>query len=332
MRTSVRRFALAAAPALIALPVLAAPGASAAARGPNHIAFHMGDHRIDESSGLAASIRFPGVTYTHNDSGDSARVFAVGPNGKTRAELRLAGFVARDWEAIGMGRDGQGRPAVYVADTGDNLGGAWPNVAVFRFPEPSGLTDRSVHATRFRMKYADGPRNAEAIMIDPRDNRLYVISKEWNGGIYRAPKHLRADRMNILHRVGDAPSMATDASYAPDGSSFVIRTYFSAQFYDRIGHAVTTSFLPSQKQGESITYERGGRSLLIGSEGRNSPVWRIPVPDGLRPKPAPKPTNAAQPGKAAPKDGGGGNSTLTGLVIVLAIAAVVVFVVRRRRG
>jgi hypothetical protein len=137
--------------------------------------------------------------------------------------------------------------------------------------------------------------------------------------------------MNILHRVGDAPSMATDASYAPDGSSFVIRTYFSAEFYDRIGHSVTTSFLPSQKQGESITYERGGRSLLIGSEGGNSPVWSIPVPDGLRP--TPKPTNAAQPGKAAPKDdGAGGHSTLTGLVIVVAIAAIVLFVARRRRA
>lgn len=316
---------------LLALPLLAVvPPASGAVRGPNHIAFHMGDPRIDESSGIAASIRFPGVVYTHNDSGDGARVFAVGPDGKTRAVLELTGFVARDWEAIAVGRDPRGRPSVYVADIGDNLGGAWPNVAVFRFPEPSHLTDQGVRATRFRMKYADGPRNAEAVMIDPRSGRLYVISKEWNGGVYRAPKHLRANHMNILHRVGDAPAMATDAAYAPDGRSFVIRTYFSAQFYDRIGHEVTTSFLPSQKQGESVTYTRDGRTLLIGSEGKDSPVWSVPVPAALRPTPTP----TAGPSRKATRgdDGAGGHSTLTGLVIVAAVAAAVIFLIRRKRG
>lgn len=315
MRILARYLAPAAALLLAVAPAVPAP----AARGPNHIAFRMTDPRIDESSDMAASIRHPGVVYTTNDSGDSARVFAVGPSGKTRAVLKLSGFVARDWEAIAVGRDEHGRPCVYVGDIGDNLNGAWPNVAVFRFPEPDRLTDRSVHATRFRLKYAAGARNAEGMMIDPRNGRLYVISKEFNGGVFAAPGKLRSGHMNKLRRVADAPSIATDAAYAPDGSSYVIRTYFSAMFYDRLGHQVSSVFLPSQKQGESITYTRDGRSVLIGSEGGDSPVWTVPVPDGLRPTPTPTPT--AKTRGSSPPDVGSGKSALIGLAIVLVVAA-----------
>lgn len=330
MRTLARSLASAAALMLAAAAAVPAAAAGAAARGPNRIVFRMTDPRVDESSGLAASIRHPGVVYTINDSGDSARVFAVGPSGKTRAVLKLSGFVARDWEAVAVGRDEHGRPCVYVGDIGDNLNGAWPNVAVFRFPEPSRLTDRSVHATRFRLKYAAGARNAEGLMIDPRNGRLYVISKEFNGGVFAAPKKLRSGHMNRLRRVAAAPSIATDAAYAPDGSSYVIRTYFSAMFYDRLGHQVSSVILPSQKQGESITYTRDGRSVLIGSEGRDSPVWTVPVPDGLRPTRTPKPSATAG-GDRSSGDGLGGHSTLTGLFIVLVVAAGGWLILRRRR-
>lgn len=325
-----RYLAPAAAVLLAVAPAVPAP-AAAAARGPNHIVYRLTDPRIDESSDLAASIRHPGVVYTTNDSGDSARVFAIGPNGKTRAVLRLTGFTARDWEAIAVGRDKHGRPCVYVGDIGDNLNGAWPNVAVFRFPEPAKLTDQSVHATRFRLKYAAGARNAEGLMIDPRNGRMYVISKEFNGGVFAAPKKLRSDHMNKLRRVAAAPPFATDAAYAPDGSSYVIRTYFSAMFYDRLGHEVSSTFLPSQKQGESITYTRDGRSLLIGSEGKDSPVWTVPVPAGLRPTPTPKPSAKAGGGNKTSGDGLGGHSTLTGLLIVLVVAAGGWLLLRRRR-
>ena len=37
---------------------------------------------------------------------------------------------------MATGKDEQGRPALFVADIGDNLGGAWPYVTVYRVPEP----------------------------------------------------------------------------------------------------------------------------------------------------------------------------------------------------
>ncbi|NED56452.1 hypothetical protein G3I24_36905, partial [Micromonospora aurantiaca] len=65
----------------------------------------------------------------------------------------------------------------FVADIGDNLGGAWPYVTVYRIPEPRQLRSQTLRATAFKMKYEDGPRNAETMMINLRTNRLYIASK-----------------------------------------------------------------------------------------------------------------------------------------------------------
>src|SRR4029453_5639370 len=53
--------------------------------------------RIQESSGLALSRRHPEVLWTHNDSGDRPRLYAVGADGRTLATRALAGVQARDW-------------------------------------------------------------------------------------------------------------------------------------------------------------------------------------------------------------------------------------------
>src|SRR5438477_556362 len=49
------------------------------------------DERIDESSGLAASRKYPGCLWTHNDSGDSARLFLLDAQGKTLSEVDVQG-------------------------------------------------------------------------------------------------------------------------------------------------------------------------------------------------------------------------------------------------
>ena len=75
------------------------------------VVLRLRDPRIVEASGLAVSRRHPGVLWTHNDSGDPARLFAVGADGRTRAVLTLAGpcTAGRDsWEQ-GQRADGKGR-------------------------------------------------------------------------------------------------------------------------------------------------------------------------------------------------------------------------------
>ncbi len=162
--------AMAAIPAAAASPAAAsataASAASVRAAAPATVLFTIADDRITESSGLATSRRFKGVVYTHNDSEDDARVFALGSDGRTRAVLTLDGAEARDWEAIATGSDDDGRPALYIGDIGDNLGGAWSEIWIYRILEPNELTDRTVSYQRFRFRYADGPRDAEAMLVE----------------------------------------------------------------------------------------------------------------------------------------------------------------------
>ncbi|WP_405142200.1 hypothetical protein OG589_33635 [Sphaerisporangium sp. NBC_01403] len=248
-------------------------------KGDERLLFRFKDPRISESSGLAVSPTHKGVIYTHNDSGAGPQFYAVGPDGRTLAMFTLAGAAARDWEAMAASVDpATGESFLWFADIGDNLNGAWPDYSIYKVTEPKTMRDQTLQATRYRFRYKDGGRNAEGIMVHPVTGRLYVVSKEFAGSIYAAPAKLRTDKVNILRRVGPAPIMATDAAYAPDGSSFVIRTYFSASLYRAPGELISRVSMPPLQQAESITYTRDGKALLTGSEGVNSPVYLVPLP------------------------------------------------------
>ena len=316
-----------------ALPGAAGQGEEAA------VAVRLEDPRILESSGLARSRRHPAVLWTHNDSGGGPELYAVGSDGRTLATLTLAGAQARDWEALAAGRDDRGRPALFVGDIGDNQD-LWPEVAVYRVTEPARLRDATVPAVRYRLRYADRPRDAEALLLDPRSNRLYVATKSsGGGGLYRAPARLRADQVNVLHRVARVPPVVTDGSFAPDGRSFVLRDYQSAYVYTSPGQRVGGLPLPPQYQGESLTVSADGHSLLVGSEGPTSEVWRVPLPASIlarvtpttRPPPTSPPAPATQP---RAHDGAWGSApplaTAAAVTLLAAVAAVAV-VARRRR-
>jgi hypothetical protein len=237
------------------------------------------DSRIPESSGLAASRRHPGTIYTFNDSGNLPRIYALGQDCRVKAVLTVGGAQNRDWEAMAIGPGG-----LYIGDIGDNLNGAWPYVTVYRIPEPATLRTQTLRATAYRVKYAAGARNAESMMINPRTGRLYIASKEFGGSLYEGPKRLSTSGFNVMHRVAGAPLYATDAAYAPDGRTFVIRTYWGATIYTAPGKTLADVDIPTQKQGEGITFTADGRSLLASSEGVNQALWQVPVPDSALPK------------------------------------------------
>jgi hypothetical protein len=314
-----------------ALLCLAGPAAAQPVEGAE-LVMRLEDPRVVESSGLAVSRRHPGVIWTHNDSGDAARLFAVGGDGRTLATLRLAGVAARDWEALAAGRDDQGRPALFVGDIGDNRG-TWDEVAVYRVREPAALGDATVPAVRYRLGYADGPRDAEALLVDPRSNRLYVASKEEaGGGLYQAPARLATGRVNLLRRVAAVPPVVTDGGFLPGGRGFVLRDYQTAHVFAAPGRPLGSFPLPFQVQGESIAVGPDSRSVLAGSEGPASDIWRIPLPASILP--APPPTSPA-PAAAPPADDGSSGlevapalALAAGVVAALAGAAVAL---RRRR-
>lgn len=261
------------------------------------VLFTFADSRIDESSSLVST---PSGTWlwTANDSGDSARFFAVGPDGRTRAVATLPGTKVTDVEdmALGPGR------TLYLADTGDN-GSLRDDVTVLRVPEPS-VTAAKVTTgppVRTTLTYEDGPHDAETLLVHPRTGQLLVVTKSAFGStVYAAPQPL-AD--GVLRRVGSVavrdtgteggPSpqfaarlLATGGAVSPDGRRLVVRTYTDAYVYDVPGDDLAQAFrsrpvvvpLPETRQGEAVTWTRDGSALLTSSEGRGAPVHEVALP------------------------------------------------------
>ena len=266
------------------------------------VAFAFQDEQIAESSGLATSGRHEGIVWTINDSGDSARVFAVDARGRTVAVYRLGDLVPRDWEAIAPGRDTEGRPALFVADIGDNSATRDHGILVHVVTESSRLTGGTLTPTSYRLRYPDGPVDAEAVLVHPRTNRLRVVTKGLFGGaVFEAPAELDADAPNVLAVVDAAPSLVTDGTYLPDGR-YALRDYSAAYLYAADGTLQSRWDLPRQDQGESLAATADGSALLAGSEGVGSEVWRVPLPGDGGPASTAASSPPAGSGVAAPGD------------------------------
>jgi hypothetical protein len=239
------------------------------------VELEVNDPRIDEASGLARSHRYPGVLYLHNDKA-SSEVFAVDQSG-TRAVLRLDVPMSIDWEDIASTPDGR----VWVGDIGDNDENR-TSISVVVFEEPDILTSETLPTTTFRLRYPDGPHNAEALLVQPSTDRVFVVSKEAEGAqIYAAPEKLTSTGVNTLRAVSPAPETVTSGDFAPDGRTFVLRNYGRAFYYSRLGAEPVVQRLPKQEQGEGITFDQDGSHVLLDSEGEGTPILRVPVPDGI---------------------------------------------------
>ena len=146
---------------------------------------------LSELSGLAASRETPGVFWVVNDGGHGARLYAISRRGTMLAQFEVPDARNRDWEALAVvSRPGR-RAALYVGDIGDNAGGR-DDLVIYRLPEPvvrpGGLARRTARPRVFPFRYPDGRHDAEAIAVDPRTGRIYVITKSLRGArLYRFP-------------------------------------------------------------------------------------------------------------------------------------------------
>ena len=94
--------------------------------------FH--DRRLDESSGVIVSRKFPGLLWTMNDSGGEPALFLTDTAGAALGVYPVIGAGNVDWESLGRGPCGR-EECLYVGDTGDN-GERRPSVVIYRLPEP----------------------------------------------------------------------------------------------------------------------------------------------------------------------------------------------------
>jgi hypothetical protein len=247
---------------------------------------------LPELSGMVASRRHPGVYWAHNDSNNDGTLFAIDVTGKVLARFPLRGLRPRDAEDVAVGpcAAGERRTCIYLADTGDNLlrrSGVW----IGRIPEPDALVARPLTVAADAFRYPDGPRNTEALLVDPRSARLYVITKSVDGlgEVFRVDgledgKIGRAVPLATLPAPAALARLTTAADQHANGERILLRTYSGVWELRRPGaRSLEEVFAASpvqvtsaaQMQGEDVTYTADGRGYVLAAEGKGSPIYRV---------------------------------------------------------
>lgn len=265
------------------------------------------DKRINESSGLAASLQVPGVFWTHNDSASDPCLFAIDQTGRTRAKVRLPDAVNFDWEDIASARGSDGRARLFVADTGDNLY-VRPAITVYEIPEPAlpEQADKEILSDkprRWHAKYPDGHHDAEVLLVHPLTRRLYLVTKSPQGhsSVYAFPEQPGDESPMLLEKLtnlefpprthlGKRPHdacMATAGDFSPDATRLAIGTYsFIHEWTLNPGDSLKVLSekparliqLPVLPQMEALCYGADGRTLWFTSERLPTPLMRIQRP------------------------------------------------------
>lgn len=310
--------------------------------GPPESVCTLRDARIHEASGLIASRKMPGCYYTLNDSDNPPLVFLIDRAGRTRLTLRLADARNVDWEDIALAPgEKPGTFDVCVADIGDN-NKRRRELTIYRFPEPSPPETpaapasqpanhnhekessgssaepldapaetkevKEIKAVAYRIRYADGPSDAEAFFVHPRTGDGYIVTKRFDGrcDVYKLAAPWKTNELNVLPKVGElrfpdalpVSTMATAADLAPDGRRLAVRSYACGwewrlpaetpdKEFEKIFKTEPTRLeLAAEPQGEALCYSSDGRAILTVSEKRPTVLYETQRKEGqFDPKP-----------------------------------------------
>ena len=253
--------------------------------------------QIDEVSGLAASRNNPDVLWVHNDSGDRAQIYAVSTRGEYLGTFPLAGARAFDYEDVAIGPGPTpGVSYLYIGDVGDNFAIRGGTAVIYRVPEPVVYTDRGDQSRTLaavdalRLRYPEGPHDAETLLCDPLSGDLYVITKrEAYNRIYRAEAPGPGDREVPLEMMGTMAWTgsrflgfpiygAVGGDVSPDGREILKKRYHTASLFRRRPEEELSRALARpargipvpcdpEQQGEAIGFDARGQGYFTLGEG-----------------------------------------------------------------
>ncbi len=245
---------------------------------------------LGEISGIAASRKNSDVLWVHNDSGDSARVYAMDGEGKHLGVYQLSGVSARDWEDMSIGAGpAKDKEYLYLGDIGDNSA-VRGSIVVYRVEEPmvdwgqAAVSETLGGVESLRLQYPDGARDAEVLIVDPATRDLYIVSKrETYSRIYVARYPQSTDSITVMEYKGQLPwGWTTGGDASVDGSLVVVRRYTTAsvwrrtaemELWEAFGGQECVVPIVSEPQGEAICFDAEGCGYYTVSEGSYQPIY-----------------------------------------------------------
>ncbi len=242
---------------------------------------------IKEASGIASSKKNPGVLWTHNDTKDNNRIYAMNGNGKHLGIYYVQNAKDRDWEDIAVGPGPEDHKSyIYIGNIGDN-DLEYDVKYVYRCEEPDVTTtqdsviDTIENVDVLKFCYPDGKKNAEALMLDPITKDYYVITKnEKKELVYKAayPQPLTSvDTLECVDTLDLTEVVAGDIS--ADGREIIIKTYKKIYYWKRkesetiqetMKRSPSTISYQEEPQGEGLAWDCNGSGYFTLSEEENS--------------------------------------------------------------
>lgn len=224
--------------------------------------------RLEEASGLVASMSNPGFYWTHNDGGNPAEVFLIDQKAKIKLVCKFKHIQNRDWEDIALGAGPEeGKTYIYVGDIGDNKA-QYPVKIIYRFVEPVFSDEKEIvisdYDTLF-VKLPDGVRDSEALTIDPVSKDLFLFSKrEDSVRLYQMTYPFLADTI-LLARVAILPFHNINAvDISVDGKEVLAKDYDHIYYWKKEGVESIGELL--QKPPIELPYDKGPQDEAIAWE------------------------------------------------------------------
>lgn len=259
---------------------------------------------IDESSGIVRSRLHPGIYWTHNDSGDVARIFPLRLDGTSHdpgdPDLSIEGITipnaeSADWEDIAADDCGN----LIIGDFGNN-GNARRDLAVYIVPEPTpyGNPTPSIVTRKILFHYPDQHsfppkhRNFDCEAVYFAYGKIYLLTKhraDTLTKLYRIDK-MAVDQSNPLTLVDlfDIGGRVTGADVSGDGRRLAVVSYEDGSLFRETVGGIWVFHQPNQsgryfdgeiywlpawtKGAEAICWE-GPESLILTNEDRD--IFRI---------------------------------------------------------
>ncbi|WP_173096343.1 hypothetical protein [Actinomadura verrucosospora] len=283
---------------------------------------------------MVAGVLHPDIWWTVASSAAGSRLYAVDSKGRTRAAYTLAGAPAARWDAITIVKNGSGESGLFVGDLSAGRAGS---LLLHRVAEPKTLASGALPVKTFKLKYPDGGHRGAALLADPAESRVYIITRDATAAAVFALPGVLGPSNNALTRLRTLPFPVRGGDFTRDGR-VVLKTTTDVRILggirDEVGQVVKTT---AALGGHPFGVASDGKKVLVAGAG-SRPVFSavtLPEPDAAtEPDASASPATddsspVAFPSKSGMPGGLIGTGALVGLVLLGLLGGA--FYVRGRR-